>query len=510
MKMKTSFIVILAIWLLARSYTSALSITSDGLMKIELKKLSLDYERISAARLNVRTRVSKHSDPESAIVYLKNYMDVQYYGEIGIGTPPQRFNVVFDTGSANLWVPSSKCFFSIACYFHSRYNSRLSSTYSKINGKSNKIPYGSGFVSGYFSQDNVHIGGLLVKDQVFVEARAERSFDLILTKFDGILGLGFQEISIGHATPLWYNMVQQGLVSHQIFSLWLNQDPYSAIGGEIVFGGVDQKHYVGDHSYVPVANNGYWQIDIRGVNIADNETGHCSDGCAAILDSGTSLLAGPPYVVEQLNHAIGAEGIVNVECKAVVSKYAARIWDLLLSGLEPEKVCAEIGLCSYNPYQNMRRKLGKIVNGGFDEKSPANVTGLCSLCEVTVIWVQVALQEQKAKGKVLKYLNKLCEKLPSPGQKAFVDCMRVGTLPPISFTIGNKTYPLRPEQYILQVKRTETSGYAVGSNLCFNGFVAVDVPPPQGPLWILGNIFLGAYHTIFDFGNLRVGFAQAA
>ena len=55
-------------------------------------------------------------------------------------------------------------------------------------------------------------------------------------------------------------MVQQDLVDDEVFSFWLNRNPEAKEGGELVFGGVDPKHFKGKHTYVPVTKKGYWQV----------------------------------------------------------------------------------------------------------------------------------------------------------------------------------------------------------------------------------------------------------
>jgi len=348
------------------------------------------------ARSNLETKYSRRDI--SATVPLTDYQDAQYYGPVSIGSPPQHFTVVYDTGSSNLWVPSTHCS-ALACLLHSRYTSAKSSSF-KANGTIFHIQYGSGSLDGLISSDIVNIGGLAIKDQGFAEATALPGITFLVAKFDGILGLGFDSISVDGVTPPWYNLLAQGLVKEPVFSVWLSKDPRGQNGGQLFFGGTSSAYYTGDIAYSPLTEKTYWQFEMSDFLVGGTTQGYCPGGvCKVIADTGTSLIAGPSNLINELNRKLGAINFIN-------------------------------------------------------------------------------------------------------GESVFASCEKAFTSPVITFVISGKSYDLSPKDYVIQSSANQTTE-------CISGFLGIDIPAPTGPLWILGDVFISTYYTVFDYGNSRVGFAKA-
>ena len=235
------------------------------------------------------------------------------FSTIGLGTPPQDFKVVMDTGSSNLWVPGSECG-SIACYLHTKFDSSSSSTYKK-NGSEFGIRYGSGEVSGYISEDVLRIGDLKVKKQLFGEATNEPGLAFAFGRFDGILGLGYDTIAVNGIPPPFYNMIDQDLLDEPVFAFYLG-DTAKGTDSVCTFGGIDKKAYSGKMVKLPLRRKAYWEVNLDSITFG-KETADM-DNTGAILDTGTSLIAMPTDYAELLNKQIGAKkgfnGQYTIEC----------------------------------------------------------------------------------------------------------------------------------------------------------------------------------------------------
>ncbi|KAK6349997.1 Vacuolar protease A [Orbilia brochopaga] len=304
-------------------------LASAGVHRMALKKIPVEETLLSQDfQTQVRALSQKYMNNQQVFtddinaehshpVPIENYLNAQYYSEIGLGTPPQTFKVILDTGSSNLWVPSKSCS-SIACFLHTKYDSAESSTY-KANGTEFKIQYGSGSMEGFVSQDTLTIGDLKVKGQDFAEATKEPGLAFAFGKFDGILGMGYDTISVNRMVPPFYQMVAQNLLDKPMFSFELGDTDSSS---QVIFGGYnDDKYSEKDLVWIPLRRKAYWEVDFKALSFGDDTAELESTG--AILDTGTSLLTFPSDIAELLNSQIGAKkswnGQYTVDCSRVDS-----------------------------------------------------------------------------------------------------------------------------------------------------------------------------------------------
>jgi len=263
-----------------------------------------------------------------------DYGDIEYIGEVWIGTPAQVFTAILDTGSSNLWIPDKSCGGIPGCEDYCnhlgdvcanfcnatmccmgsaradpcdnkvRYNSTRSTTYVP-NGQSWSIQYGTGSASGFLGQDNVCLGdsGLCYATQVFGQATSIAQF-FANQPFDGILGLAWPSLSVDQVVPIMQNLLPQ--LTRPLFTVFLAQKgaDNGVPGGYFTYGGLDAINcQVGNVRYVPLSSQTYWQFPIQGVQVGSYQQ---SVVWQVISDTGTSLIGAPQAVVDGVGRAINA------------------------------------------------------------------------------------------------------------------------------------------------------------------------------------------------------------
>jgi len=345
-------------------------------------KMAVRHESLLFARTKAKMRAGAN---EKLVENMKIVHKTAYWGQMSLGTPPQPFKVIFDTGSGNLIVPAADCSVP-GCAPHKKYNSKTSTSSSFVTNEkgegSSEITFGTGQISGDFYKDKLCIGEQLCFDANFIAADKMTTEPFQEIPFDGIMGLGFKDLSMGNGFNIVDDLQTSMGTGNGQFSFYVTDGEDS----EVTFGGYRAERLASDIVWAPVKVESWWQVAIDDITFNNMPKNLCNGQCQVAVDTGTSMLAGPSELVDKLSAMVNAKE----------------------------------------------------------------------------------------------------------------DCSNFHELPNLGFQIGNTVLNLRPDDYM--------DKSAAG---CSFSLMALDVPPPKGPVFIFGDPFLRRFVTIYDRSKSAVGFAVA-
>jgi len=265
-------------------------------------------EQACIAKLQRETVIAKYANHDrrrsgqGVNLLVDQDYDSGYYGSLAIGTPPVSYNVLLDTGSADLWVAGSNC--GTSCGSTPTFDPSASSTF-KNQSQSFFDQYGQGAAQGYLGSDTVQMAGFSVDNQAFGIVGAI-SMDLVQTPVSGLLGLAWETISSSRSVPMWQTLASSGAWDQPIMSLQLtrytNDTQANSLepGGEFTMGYVNTSLYTGDIDWQSIAGEpSFWLqtmsfLTVQGSNIS------LGSSVNAAIDSGTTNIAGPSDAIKSI------------------------------------------------------------------------------------------------------------------------------------------------------------------------------------------------------------------
>jgi hypothetical protein len=232
-----------------------------------------------------KRQVNKHT--QTYVEDLKNSHNTELTGTIHIGTPPQEFTVIFDTGSSNFWLPGHDC---LGAGNRKKFQPHQSSSFTPSTQEIS-LQYGKGAAKGRIGKDHAKVAGLDIKNISFARLTTLEGMDPN-SRFDGLIGLAFPELSAGRVPTFLDHLLDQGLIKDASFSLYMSENTSA-----LIFGGVDHKYQRGDFKYFPIRDDGYWNVEMQSLRLGETFFEGAKNGLVVMFDSGTSrIIVGEPIL----------------------------------------------------------------------------------------------------------------------------------------------------------------------------------------------------------------------
>lgn len=295
-------------------------------------------------QMSTEDQLAHEQAPNQQLPFLQ--LNARFYGEIGVGTPVQKFEVIFDTGSDVFWVYDHRC---QHCNNRQKFVQAKSSTY-KDRKVHFTVKYGTGETGGDTGLDKVTVGDLEVDDQVFGTA-ADVDIKLESFPFSGVVGMSYPMLNEPAGfVPIFDNIIKERLLVggaaagkssdmalereeekkakgrsglHNQFSFFLSKRPEQHASFMFV-GATDEMVGADDLNWVPtLEKNQYWEIPFKGIKLRRGATEEkipnickpctretCSESqgwegmCISSIDTGHSLISGPPDFINSVKSKI--------------------------------------------------------------------------------------------------------------------------------------------------------------------------------------------------------------
>jgi cathepsin D len=166
--------------------------------------------------------------------------------------------------------------------------------------------------------------------------------------------------------------------------------------------------------------------------------------------------------------------------------------ELTLGGMDPRRYEEPISWVQVTKKGYWQFKMDKIMSG-------TSTIGCASGCQAIA---DTGTSLLAGPNEQVEKIQQMIGATPIAHGEYMVNCSKISTLPDVALVINGRKFVLHGQDYVLKVS-------ALGQTICLSGFMGLDLPEKLGELWILGDVFIGRYYTVFDFGQNRIGFAVA-